>query len=251
MLQRFLPLFLLLSLFCNPAQAAAVKAGHVSARLIADHESVIPGQVFEGAIVLEHDADWHTYWKQSETGYPINLQWHLPEGWRAEAQEWPTPELYATEYSVDYVLTGQSLLLFTFYVPENAAAGDYALSVTADWLMCKDACIPSGEVELSRNLRVGQTAESSPEKALLQNGYGEQPADNAHWQAHGLKEGNRWRLRVVPEGTPPHPGTLYFFSDDGSIAPESEQEQRTLADGSIELVLHTVEGLETGASLRG
>jgi thiol:disulfide interchange protein DsbD len=65
------------------AHAKPVRNGAVEAELVPAVTSVQPGQAFDVAVRLAHDAHWHSYWINPGTGLPTTVKWMLPAGWQA------------------------------------------------------------------------------------------------------------------------------------------------------------------------
>src|SRR5690606_29575329 len=99
---------------------------------------------------------WHTYWINPGIGLPTELTWNLPQGWSADAIQWPTPIRIK---DVEGKVTGNGYegvvyLPVTITPPNNLTVGtDTVLKVKASWLMCAETCIP-GEADLTLTLPV-------------------------------------------------------------------------------------------------
>ena len=151
MLVRPFRLLLLLVLCAFPvALRAQVKASLVALK------STFPAAASEVVVGLrlEHEPHWHTYWLQPGTGLPTSLDWQLPPGWTAGPIRWPAPHrVYDTAGNLagngyDGVVT----LPVTLTPPRELAPGVIVtLRAKAEWLMCKDVCIP-GSADLSISL---------------------------------------------------------------------------------------------------
>ncbi|MEO0054568.1 MAG: hypothetical protein RLZZ50_515, partial [Verrucomicrobiota bacterium] len=151
MLVRVLRLLFVLSLCALPAALPGqVKASlqALKSRFPADAKEVVVG------LRLEHEAKWHTYWLQPGTGLPTSLDWQLPTGWTAGPIRWPAPHrVYDTAGNL--AGNGYEGIVFLPIVltPPRGLAADIpvTLRAKAEWLMCKDVCIP-GDAELSLTL---------------------------------------------------------------------------------------------------
>src|SRR5262245_44317513 len=67
-------------------------APKVKASLIAEHLAIAPGATVTIALKEDIRDQWHTYWvNPGDAGAPTSLDWHLPEGWKASAIQWPYP----------------------------------------------------------------------------------------------------------------------------------------------------------------
>ncbi len=137
------------------AQAAVFKTDHVTAQLVAEHTAVQPGQTVRVGLKIDHQPHWHTYWRNpGDSGLPTTVNWMLPPGAQISDIQWPVPKRLPVGPLVNYGYEDQLLLPQTLVVPMNAVPGTtLVLRAQANWLVCKDVCIPEGG-ELSLQLPV-------------------------------------------------------------------------------------------------
>ncbi|MEN9890852.1 MAG: hypothetical protein RLY78_1147, partial [Pseudomonadota bacterium] len=138
----------------GPAGAASsvVTTPQVRAELIAHApEGVGPGKPLWLGLKIEHQPHWHTYWKNpGDSGLPTTLEWQLPAGWAAGDIEWPTPKKLPIGPLMNFGFEGTLLLPVAVQVPAGFNAGQADIKLHAEWLVCKDVCIPeSGDFVLS------------------------------------------------------------------------------------------------------
>jgi thiol:disulfide interchange protein len=134
------------------ALAAPVKTAHVEAELVGAQTAVIPGEPLTVALRLSMQKGWHTYWQNpGDSGLPTTLEWKLPGGIAAGPIEWPAPHALPAGPLVNYGYEGEVLLLVTLIAQPTLATGSPAtMHARADWLVCKEVCIPEGaDLELS------------------------------------------------------------------------------------------------------
>lgn len=131
------------------------KDKQVDAELIAEIESIQPGQAFWIALKLKAQPDWHTYWRNpGDSGLPTTIKWHLPEGFKHSEINWPVPHLFIVEGISNFGYDNEELLLVKITPPKNLAENKtITIKAQAKWLACKIACIP-GEENLSLTLPV-------------------------------------------------------------------------------------------------
>jgi thiol:disulfide interchange protein/DsbC/DsbD-like thiol-disulfide interchange protein len=124
--------------------AAPVKTEHVEAELIAERAGFTPGAVTTVALRLKMQEHWHTYWKNpGDSGLPTKIAWKLPPGFEAGPIQWPHPQPLPTGPLMNYGYDGEVLLLTDIKAPADLPRGaNVAISARADWLVCKDVCIP-------------------------------------------------------------------------------------------------------------
>ena len=148
--RTFRLLFLAVLCFLPATTRAQVEASlhALKTTFPADAKSVLVG------LRLNHEAHWHTYWLQPGTGLPTSLTWKLPPGWTAGPIRWPAPHRV---YDTAKNLAGNGYEGIIYLPVELTPPADLApgtpvtLRAKAEWLMCKDVCIP-GEAEVSVTL---------------------------------------------------------------------------------------------------
>ncbi|MBV9511224.1 MAG: thioredoxin family protein [Caulobacteraceae bacterium] len=121
-----------------------VDSGHVKAELVADQTSVAPGGTLHAALRQEIAPGWHTYWRNpGDSGQATTLAWSLPTGWRAGDLIWATPRKLPIGPLMDYGYEGRVLLPVAITAPAGAAPGQtVVLKAHAEYLVCKDLCVP-------------------------------------------------------------------------------------------------------------
>ena len=132
--------------------AAVVNTDEVQAQLVAHApEGVAPGKPLWLGLLLRHAPQWHTYWKNAgDSGLPTTLQWTLPSGVTAGAIEWPTPQRLPVGPLVNYGYEGSVLLPVPLAVTPAFRGERLDVTLNAEWLVCKEVCIPqAGEFRLS------------------------------------------------------------------------------------------------------
>ncbi len=138
------PLVVLLLSLAAPAAAQMDHAPKVQPRLVAEQTEIAPGKTVTVALVEDIRPGWHTYWvNPGEAGLPTEIRWTLPDGWSAGPIHWPYPKRIPTGPLMDYGYEGKLWLLVDITAPVTAAAGQMAaLKADANWLVCKEVCIP-------------------------------------------------------------------------------------------------------------
>jgi thiol:disulfide interchange protein DsbD len=145
------------------AQASPAEGHHVTASLVAETRSIVPGRPFQVALRQQIQPGWHTYWSNpGDSGLPTTIEWSLPQDFRAGPITWPTPKRIAYGPVVDYGYENEILLPVIIEVPSGLALGtEVVLSAHASWLVCADTCIPE-DSELTITVPVGAQAEPDP-----------------------------------------------------------------------------------------
>ena len=133
------------------AQASVVTTEHVRAELVAHApDGLAPGKKAWLGLLIEHRPEWHTYWKNpGDSGLATTLAWALPAGVSAGEIAWPAPKKLPVGPLVNYGYEGRLLLPVPITVDEAAAGRGVDVALRADWLVCREVCIPeSGEFRL-------------------------------------------------------------------------------------------------------
>lgn len=143
--------------------AAPVQVPHATAELVADLATTAPGRTLTVALRIAHEPGWHTYWKYpGDSGMPTRIGWTLPTGVTAGPILWPTPRRLPVGPLTNYGYEGEVLLLSEIAVPKSWPAGQsLTLAAKADWLICKEVCIPGGAT-LTLDVPTGPAARPDP-----------------------------------------------------------------------------------------
>ena len=141
-------------LFKKGAGAASnvVTTDQVRAELLAwAPDGIEPGKQVWLGLRLDHQPEWHTYWKNSgDSGLPTVLDWQLPAGITAGDIAWPTPKKIPIGTLANYGYENTILLPVPFAVAPNFAGSQLNVKLKAAWLICRKECIPQeGEFALS------------------------------------------------------------------------------------------------------
>ena len=181
------------------ARAAPVEP--VSARLVPETAGIAPGATLWVDLHLDIAPGWHTYWRNpGDSGLPTTIDWKVPAHFRAGAIEWPAPKALQVGPLVNYGYEGTVLHLVTLDVPSDAKPGETAeLAARADWLVCKETCIPDG-ADLKLALPIADRAEMNPQwSAAIASTRAALPRDlDGGWRAEARGEGQRNVLTLAP-----------------------------------------------------
>jgi len=126
----------------NPA---VVTTGQVRAELMAwAPQGLGPGKNMWLGLKIQHQPGWHTYWKNpGDSGLPTQLEWQLPTGWSAGATHWPTPNKIRVGEMTNYGFEGTVLLAAPVSVtPAAKLTEPQEVVLQANWLVCRQECIP-------------------------------------------------------------------------------------------------------------
>ena len=128
------------------ASASVVTTPQVRAELVVQApDGVAAGKPLWLGLKIEHQPHWHTYWKNpGDSGLPTTLDWALPAGVVAGDIQWPTPGRLPIGPLMNFGYEGTLLLPVALTVPAGFNAETLQVRLRADWLVCKEVCIPEG-----------------------------------------------------------------------------------------------------------
>jgi thiol:disulfide interchange protein DsbD len=196
------------------AVAAPVRTEHVEAELVAARTALVPGEPLTVALRLGIDKGWHTYWQNpGDSGLPTTLEWTLPRGVSAGPIEWPAPRLLPAGPLLNYGYENEALHLVTLTtVPDSLSGREVTVKARADWLVCKETCIPEG-ADLALTLPVANKAEPDPRWGKpLAEARASLPRPLAGWQASAEGKGATIALKLIPPAGAADPGEVRFFA---------------------------------------
>jgi thiol:disulfide interchange protein len=123
-------------------------------RLVASHGTVQPGQSIQLAWEFTMQPEWHIYWQNAgDSGLPPELRDStntvLP-------LTYPVPEVIAMPPVTNYGYKKQVTFTAPFKLPSSLPNGPTTLPFKADFLYCKDVCLP-GVATLELPLTIAAT----------------------------------------------------------------------------------------------
>ena len=202
------------------AGAAPSASKHVQVELVPEVESIRPGQPFNVGLLLRMDPEWHTYWKNpGDSGLPTRLTWTLPEGFQAGPIAWPFPGTFTQGPVTSYGYAKEVLLAVAITPPPSIAAGtSVTLAARADWLECRDVCLP-GRRDLSLVLPVkSETPRPSAQWApTFAAARARVPQPATGWTFEAQENAGRIVLDMHPPRTQPAIRRAYFFAERGGV----------------------------------
>jgi thiol:disulfide interchange protein/DsbC/DsbD-like thiol-disulfide interchange protein len=206
--------------------APVVKTEHVEAQLVAGESAAQPGKAALVGLRLRMEPQWHTYWKNpGDSGLPTKIQWILPEGWKAGEIQWPYPHPIPVGPLMNYGYEDEVVLLSELTPPANAAPGSAPLKAKAEWLVCKDICIPEkGELDFVLPVAAGAPAADPRWQASVDRARNQLPVDVAGWKYESSLRGKLLFVRLTPpEGAAPPASAAFFPEREGLIEPAAVQ----------------------------
>jgi thiol:disulfide interchange protein DsbD len=235
-------LLLLLAMpFAGAASAQGQGAGLPSAQnrvqvdLIAEPSTARPGERFHALLRMRVAPGWHTYWMNpGDSGLPTTLEWRLPEGVTAGPLSWPVPKRLPVGPLMNYGYESEVLLPVQISVPEGFTGALLQVTAQADWLVCKDVCIPESAT-VGFTLPVAPIAALPDPRfaALFTAARAALPGSLPGWTATARVSGNRLQIALrAPEGVAAAQGEVYFFNaTEGQVAHAAAQTVAHHRDG--------------------
>jgi thiol:disulfide interchange protein len=211
-------LFAAASVLAAQAQTATVKTDEVRAELVAHApEGASAGKPVWLGLVIEHAPHWHTYWKNpGDSGLPTMLAWQLPAGVSAGEIAWPTPSRLPIGPLVNYGFEGKLLLPVPVTVAPDFKGESLNVKLSAQWLVCKDVCIPQ---QGDFTLRVPVKATTAANSALFSAAWAAQPKDATDAKVSAELVDDAKALRMGIGGLPAalHGKELSYFAETAGV----------------------------------
>ncbi len=133
-----------------------VQTPQVKASLLVEApQGIAAGQTIWLGLELKHQPHWHTYWRNpGDSGLPTELTWQLPAGLTAAPLIWPAPKKIPIGNMANFGYEDTVLLVTPIQIDKGFKPTPLATSLTiqlhANWLVCKQECIPQeGDFQLS------------------------------------------------------------------------------------------------------
>ncbi|MBK1855532.1 hypothetical protein JO972_11225 [Verrucomicrobiaceae bacterium 5K15] len=223
---------LCLALATVTVQAEAAKGLEIA--LISETTTVVPGEPFTVGLHIEHDAGFHTYWKNPGiVGMATAIDWTLPAGFTASEIRWPYPELTKMAQHPCHGYERDVTLLVTITPPKEIASRTVSLQAATRWMCCADQCSPGAQT-LTLDLKVSDSPTPDPAAAkVIAQAQQEIPQSSKAWSGAVLSGPNEPVVRI--QINTPHDADLseaYLFSCDGQISSDKKQTFTRRADGS-------------------
>jgi thiol:disulfide interchange protein DsbD len=231
--------------------APQVKTEHVVAELITDKAAAQPGKPILVGLKLRMEPQWHTYWKNpGDSGLPTKIHWVLPEGWKAGQIQWPYPQKLPIGPLMNYGYEDEVVLLSELTPPASAPAGTANIKAKAEWLVCKDICIPEkGELDLALPVAAGESAANPRGEAPIARARNQLPVQLSGWKFDSSLAGAGTLVvrMTAPPGTTPPVKVAFFPEREQLIEPAAPQ--NVTRDGrSVRIEMKLADPVATGVT---
>lgn len=215
-----------LALSLGALAAPQVKTEHVLADLVPERVAAQPGKPIVVGLRLRMEPHWHTYWKNpGDSGLPTKIRWQLPEGWKAGEIQWPYPQKLPIGPLMNYGYEDEVVLLTELTPPANAPAGNANVKAKAEWLVCKDICIPEkGELDLALPVSAAPAGPNPAGEASIARARNQLPVEVAGWKHDASLSGKTLVVRMTaPAGVTPPAKVAFFPEREQLIEPAAPQ----------------------------
>ena len=213
--------------------APSVKTEHVVAQLLPEKTAAQPGKPITIGLQLRMIPHWHTYWKNpGDSGLPTKIQWVLPEGWKSGAIQWPYPKPLPIGPLTNYGYEDEVVLLSELTPPANAPAGNATIKAKAEWLVCKDICIPEkGELDIALPVSPSEPAIDKRAEGPIRTARSQLPAEPKGWKLESAIKGASLVVRMMPPAGKTAPAAATFFPERENLI-ENAAPQKVTRDGA-------------------
>jgi len=166
-------LWLLGAFVWQPQQAQAQRPPKanpkVDMEILADRSATAPGDTFRVGIQFKIEPQWHIYWENyGDAGIATEVAWTLPEGVTAGPLRWQTPVRFEEGGGsiITYGYHDEAILWTELSVAKDFAEKELKLKAKADWLICREVCIP-GSGTLEGSIPLAEKEKQASPEALL------------------------------------------------------------------------------------
>ena len=206
------------------AAAQSFTAAHAKVSLIAENNSLQPGQSALVGVLFDLEKGWHIYWvNPGDSGERPKIQWQLPAGFQAKEIRWPTPVRLGTGTVIDYGYEGRVLLPVPMQVPADYKSGKpVMLSADIRYLICREVCIPA-KAQASLAIPSANTSGVAADRELFRSTFenSQKPLPSG-WKAQASDMGGFFQLSL-DTGTSESKAAFFPLEEDqvDNAAPQS------------------------------
>lgn len=180
------------------------------------------------AIEITPAKGWHLYWKNpGDSGLPPSVKWELPEGWKQEELQFPTPQKILTSDMVSYGYEGKFALVGRLIPAADAKPGVYSIKGKLNWMACQESCTV-GSSDVTMNVRYA-VAFAAPNDSPLS--VYEKAIPSSKVNAKAVLIGKSYQLSV------PHISewSAYFYSDSEGVVKHVKSQSTSFTPNGLVL----------------
>ncbi len=187
---------------------------HVQGDFVSPYTQVKKGETFYIGFYTEIENHWHTYWKNpGDSGLETRIDFTPIDGVTIGDIIWPTPKKIPYQGLVNYGYEGEVLYFIPVTIDPSYQGSEITLQARADWLVCKEICIPEGEDYLFA-ISVGDRFEAGVNETLFKQFQEKLPQPFSGKSTASLVDGN-----IVLTFSPikERPEKAWFFPDSWGV----------------------------------
>lgn len=152
----------------------------IALRLISSHTQIKAGDTILCAIETKMKKGWHIYLiNPGDAGEPIKFNITINTNLIDTITPlYPVPRRTNTEGVVTFDYFGEVVFPFKLIIPKNFIKDFLEIYVTAEWLVCRERCIP-GKTKLYLKLRnIGDSKISERNKNIIEQSFQKLPSND-------------------------------------------------------------------------
>lgn len=211
----------------------------VTVQLVAEQDAIVPGQPFTVALKQDITPGWHTYWKNpGDTGLATTIQWQSNNDVTIGALQFPTPDRQRMADLVNYGYENTVMILATVTPNATLTAGqEVTLQGKANWLVCKEICIPESASFLL-TLPVKESASPSAWSSAFTATRALLPASHTATTTSNLVADSLvLTMSSLPLPVDQLPEEAYFFPEDGLLILHNAPQKMELNGRELKLTI--------------
>ena len=211
----------------SSAQADALKAAHLTVELLSDRDSIASAEKFNLAVRFQVEKGWHIYWKNpGDSGLAPKFTFRLPDSFSRTELKWPAPERIPFGPLVNYGYRDEVFIILPVTASsELGGMKDAQFSLNAEWVVCKEECIPgNGVLELHIPLSKKEKGEVSKWAPSIEEALKAVPQELKWLRVSASVEAHLITLNISSDSPSLPDGQLVFIPEfPGMIEGAAEQ----------------------------
>lgn len=227
---------------------------YLKAALVAEVETITPGQPLYVGLKLELDKNWHIYWRNpGDAGTPPKITWTLPDGFSAGDIDWPHPERIEQPPLTSFGYYGTVLLPVEITIPEDITAKEVTLSAVVDYLVCKEICLPGrAKLDLALPVSPGPSRIDKTQAEIFQSTRYKIPKTFPDLEVIPSLTSNSVILDIIGPNSVSQPGRILFLPYAKNIIEHAAPQEITKIDRGYRLrVSRSLQSLENPGRIDG
>jgi len=199
--------------------------------LVSENTVIEAGKPFRVGLWIRHEEKYHTYWKNpGVVGVPTHVKWTLPEGFSAEAIQWPYPELSQMAAYPCYGYERDILLMMEITPPHAISGDEVTLTGVTNWMCCAQGCFPGYET-FSLTLPVGEEVDCPQFGDLFKATEEELPQENEGIRVELSSAMGEGKIQMSIFSQDDDLKVEHVFNEDGQTTPDLPYAIKKIAYG--------------------